>query len=391
LMMARTSWNDGISSDTALAEFKIGEYNFANHSHLDAGSFQLYYKGPLAIDSGVYEGNRGGYGSSHDINYNKRSIAHNVMIVNNPSEKFTYQGQLVVNDGGQRFPNGGNEAKNLNDLLQSGYQTGDIMANWIGTDMLKPEFTYLKGDLTKAYTSKIENYQRSFVFINLFDAKVPATLIVLDKVRSSTAEYSKKWLLHSITSPSVKNNKITIVNNKNGYNGKLTNECLYPIQGDFNINVVGGSGKEFYVNGKNYPNTPSDSSVEPGVYRTEISPKTAKKDDIFLNVMQVTNANSSSYYNLTRIEQNQVLGVKISNRVVVFSKNSGTYGGTFSESFKINSVGTESNLHYLITDLKQGTWDVYCKGTLVKTVVIDTVNPVINFESAAGDIDLKIR
>ena len=47
-MVARTGWGE----DAVIAEMKINEMNFVNHQHLDAGAFQVYYKGALAIDSG---------------------------------------------------------------------------------------------------------------------------------------------------------------------------------------------------------------------------------------------------------------------------------------------------------------------------------------------------
>ena len=43
-MVARTGWGD----DAVIAEMKINEYNFVNHQHLDAGAFQIYYRGALA-------------------------------------------------------------------------------------------------------------------------------------------------------------------------------------------------------------------------------------------------------------------------------------------------------------------------------------------------------
>ena len=44
---------------------KINEQFVGNHQHLDGGSFQLYYKGPLAIDAGAYQGSSGKMGSSN--------------------------------------------------------------------------------------------------------------------------------------------------------------------------------------------------------------------------------------------------------------------------------------------------------------------------------------
>ena len=64
-MVARTGWDD----QSVIAQMNINEYNFSNHQHADAGAFQIYYRGPLAIDSGVYSGSSGRYGSLHCRNY----------------------------------------------------------------------------------------------------------------------------------------------------------------------------------------------------------------------------------------------------------------------------------------------------------------------------------
>src|SRR5208337_5299690 len=57
-MVARTGWD----AESVIAEMKVNIFNFVNHQHLDAGAFQIYYKGPLAIDSGLYQGANGEYG-----------------------------------------------------------------------------------------------------------------------------------------------------------------------------------------------------------------------------------------------------------------------------------------------------------------------------------------
>lgn len=83
-MIARTSWEDGLDSNAVVAQMKVGELWFANHHHLDAGHFQIYYKGLLAGDSGRYDA----YGNAHDGAYNKRTVAHNTMLVYDPDRKY---------------------------------------------------------------------------------------------------------------------------------------------------------------------------------------------------------------------------------------------------------------------------------------------------------------
>ena len=83
-MIARTGWD----ANSVIAEMKINEQFVGNHQHMDGGSFQIYHKGPLAIDAGAYSGSSGGYNSPNNKNYFKRTIAHNSLLVYDPDEKF---------------------------------------------------------------------------------------------------------------------------------------------------------------------------------------------------------------------------------------------------------------------------------------------------------------
>ena len=57
-IIARESW-DGTTAPAVL--MKIGVRNTANHDHYASGSFQIYYKGMLTSDTGVYDS----YGTTH--------------------------------------------------------------------------------------------------------------------------------------------------------------------------------------------------------------------------------------------------------------------------------------------------------------------------------------
>ena len=81
-MICRTGWTFGRSANTVVAEMKGAGYQFNNHQHLEAGSFQIYYRGTLAADLGNY----GKYGTDYDWSFYKRSIAHNVMLAYDPDE-----------------------------------------------------------------------------------------------------------------------------------------------------------------------------------------------------------------------------------------------------------------------------------------------------------------
>jgi heparin/heparan-sulfate lyase len=265
-MASRTGWGD----DSVIAEMKVNEYNFTNHQHLDAGAFQIYYKGALAIDSGVYEGSDGGYGSPHDVNYNKRTIAHNSLLIYDPAETFTRGRTALRNDGGQRLPNAWREPRDLQDMLAN-YRTGEVIAH-----EANDQYSYLKGDITRAYSDKVSRVERTFVFLNLKGERVKAALIVYDRVVSAKPEFKKYWLLHLLEEPKVDGRTVTVQ-----HGGKLVNQVLLPEQAA--ITPVGGEGKEFWVFGENFPSKPRTADAEVGSWRVEVS----STDEVFLNVMQV--------------------------------------------------------------------------------------------------------
>ena len=218
-MVARTGWD----KDAVVAEMKVNIFNFNNHQHLDAGAFQIYYRGPLAIDSGLYEGKNGAYGSPHHVNYYKRTIAHNSLLIYDPDEKFEGRAVGYRNDGGQRMPNHWREPSRLEDLLNGEYQTGQVLGEGFGPNPERPDYTYLKGDLTKAYSSKVKDVKRSFVFLNLAGQASPAALVVFDKVVASDPAFKKYWLLHSMEEPVVRGNATTVTRG-----GRLINTTLLP-------------------------------------------------------------------------------------------------------------------------------------------------------------------
>jgi len=387
-MIARTGWGE----ESVIAEMKINEYNFVNHQHNDAGSFQIYYKGPLAIDAGTYQGSAGGYNSPHNKNFCKRTIAHNSLLVYDPNEVFasssyggTDKSDFVANDGGQRLPGDGwGPAKNLDEMLAGNFKTGKILANGFGPSSQTPDYSYLKGDITEAYSSKVKELKRSFVFLNLKDSKIPAAMIVFDKVVSSNPDFKKIWLLHSIEQPEISGNQITIKRTKNGDNGMLVNTVLLPELTNADIVSVGGKGKEFWAFGVNYPNAPrpgEDEANERGEWRVEISPKKAVAEDYYLNVIQVADNTQKMLLDVKRIDSEKVIGVQIGDRVVTFSKNFETVGQSFS--FSINGKGTYK---LVLTDLLPGTWQVLKEGKVyLPAVLVRSDDGVLYFEGTAGE------
>jgi heparin/heparan-sulfate lyase len=362
-MIARTGWGE----ESVIAEMKINEYNFLNHQHHDAGAFQLYYKGPLAIDAGTYQGSSGGYNSPHNKNFFKRTVAHNSLLIYDPDEKFPALGyggadksDFVTNDGGQRLPNNWRPAATLEELLSGDFKTGEVLAKSFGPDSIIPDYSHLKGDITLAYSSKVKEVKRSFVFLNLKQADMPAAFVVFDKIVSASAGFKKTWLLHSIEEPQITGNQVTISRTKDGDSGMLVNTMLLPEKNNAELTAVGGKGKEFWVSGINYPNEPKkgqDEANERGAWRVEISPVSPATEDYFLNVMQVTDAGNKKVCDVKRIGNDRVVGVQLADRVVTFSRDMSLITGDYN--LKIAGKKTFS---FVITDMEQGTWQVLKNG-----------------------------
>jgi heparin/heparan-sulfate lyase len=385
-MVARTGWDQ----NSVIAEMKVNEYNFVNHQHLDAGAFQIYYKGALAVDSGIYEGgSAGGYGSSHCLNYSWRTIAHNSLLVYDPNEKFGGRG--YGNDGGQRLPHGRSEARDLSVLLapQNGYRTGKALAHGFGPDPQTPDFTLLQGDLTDAYSKKVRQVTRCFVFLNLRNRQVPAAIIVFDRVVSANPTFRKYWLLHTLEEPRLDSTSGVVDCTEHGNSGRLILDTLLPPAANANLAKVGGPGKEFWVFGRNYANQVDPkrlerTSIEPGAWRIEVSPKAAAAEDLFLNVMQVTDCQSPSRWPVHRLDAGDYVGCVIEGPEtswVVLMRRDGRRSGepvTFI-------VPADRPSRILVTNLVQGQWHARREGSAeTRDLAVSQDSGAAWFEGPAG-------
>ena len=274
-MVLRTAWN-GKGEDPAIVEFKVKEWHFNNHQHMDAGAFQIWYRGPLAMDTGLYRT----YFSSHDGNYCKRTVAHNCLLVEEPDESFV-SGKWI-NDGGQRWPNVAREARTLEQVQTLGYR----VAATSGVGMALDEgWAYLEGDLTEAYgAKKVESHRRAFVWLKKPADGVECALAVFDRLVTAKAGAVKRWLLHTAGEPVVSATGTVSGNGK----ASLVHQVVLPVEGEFRIEKVGGPGSEFMAAGQNFePDRAPVATDEAGAWRVEVVPSVERREEVFLNVMQV--------------------------------------------------------------------------------------------------------
>ena len=396
-MIARTGWEEGKNSPVVVAEMSVDEYFTLAHDHLDSGEFEIYYKGSLATDTGYYQAGRDGSttensgntvaGTVHFYNWQKRTIAHNCMLVYDPNEN-PENFNNDVNDGGQisgkHFADGVTHVK---DYLkkEEQYKHGAVMGREIGPDSIQPDYTYLKGDLQNAYGEKVPEYERSFMFLNLKNNDYPAAMIVFDRVVAKDKSFKKSWVLHGINKPEVSGSRTIFRRGENGYNGKLTVDTLLPKADNLTISTIGGEGQEYMVNGTNYwAQTLKGRVNEGGGYRIEASPKTESEKDYFLNVLQVgDNDRDLAPLESEMIEGNTHTGVKIADRVVLFGKEKDRTSKDVS--FTVSGDGW---FKYMVCDLEEGTWKVTKDGSDLFEIVSAKDGGVGSFEAAAGSFKL---
>ncbi|MEO7141963.1 MAG: heparinase II/III family protein, partial [Bryobacteraceae bacterium] len=321
---------DGWKPDSTWIEFDCGPY-FAKHQHLDQNQLTIYRNGYLAIDSGAdYTESE----SPHYLNYYRRTVAHNSVLVYDPAEKFFWSADVLAaaNDGGQRMDS--SRYWNTIRSIEDWNNTRDLwnLGCMRVTDYVPGQYHYALGDATNAYSrEKLNRFTREVVYVPERDL-----LFVFDRVHSANPDFRKAWLLHGVNQPTVDNDAgraaagvSTCANAKqfcfNEGSGELRVHSLLP--GDRSVTRRGGPGNEFQTpgndhggawgTGENWPLDPAaggplpddpkllhmwktfwgedydriepsnEKNVIPGAWRIEVSPAAPANEDVFLHVFEI--------------------------------------------------------------------------------------------------------
>ena len=370
VLFMRTGWTENDTSAT----LKYGD-NFWSHEHFDAGTFSIFSRGSLALDSGSY---RSGSNSEHENQYARQTIAHNTLTITDPADVYpttflTYDNQgntlylAPPNDGGQR--RAGTLYNSKFPQFVSPNNIGGWMQNWdyyhMGTMVAfapTAGYTYTAVDITAAYNNKYSattpnatnrtyRVQKALRHMLFIPRGTSAYVVIFDQVNSTNPTFVKRWILHSVNEPVISGNSFQITrnelitslpypglwpqpfenylqytsgpsnNSKYQYDGKLYGWMVQPSSA--NINVVGGPGKEFWVEDPLNPGTgtnwnqcmqgqcpanteglgtvndiispiPTTAPHEPGSWRIEEKPSNPATQDFFLNVMLATTVEDAS-------------------------------------------------------------------------------------------------
>jgi len=279
--------SSGFGEDDTYALFSAGGGKLSSDDY-DTTHFSIYKQGDMALDSG--SGNLG----SHTSNYARQTVAHNAVLIHMEGEK---------NYGGQN--------RTTSFAKVAAFETS-------------PLFSYTATDASETYApEKCKEMVRQFIYLN------PDHFVVFDRAVSTREEYPKEWLLHTSNEPAISGKAFQADQGK----GRIFCRTLYPA--DAVLEKTGGPGKEFMAGGKNWPLTgyfarfkmkgPGDEVPETlGRWRVEVKPGSARKEDIFLHLIQV------SGQEVEKMAESSI--TEDENRInLTFSSNGRTYNIGFNK------------------------------------------------------------
>ena len=280
----------GVRDGDTFASIKAGALE-SGHQHYDELSFVIFKNGFQAMNTG----NRGL--APHHLVYYAQTIAHNSLLIRMPNEPLApywyplnapkVDRSKVFNDGGQNRQKAG---KNL------------------GVDM-SSFHAATAGDATACYSGlKCKEAVRHFVYIK------PDYFIVYDRLTSVKPDQEKVFLLHSQRKPEYSNG----VWKSRGGDGMLFLKTVLPQNSK--TQLIGGPGKEFMVQGVNYP-LPEMAAKQAarrggientwlGGWRMEVTPAKPDCQTRFLTVMQASNNQTSAMVPVENISNGDFDGVR---------------------------------------------------------------------------------
>ena len=384
--LAHSAWNDPAAVSVFM---RIKERTTANHEHADAGTFEIYYKGMLTSDGGIYDNS-----SIHGSVYHKATVSHNGLLIYDPSKSKTEGGWY---SGGQNSGLGGSSSLSswLADTVQdTGLVTGR-QHGYLGGDPSKPVYAYIAGDITAAYDPTSASYVgRRMLTVFTDDEEFPMVFFVFDDITSKQG-CQRSFLLQitSKTAPTIDAEGKTVIT-ENG-SGRLVLTCLTtPTSGSLVFKGQGGRNggsynaslsQNYLINGKQC--VPSSNSSDDGHWgRVEIIYATAKTDVTFMNLLYVTDKGNTNAASVLSIED--AVGLE-----------GGVFEGRIAGLFATSRVGADESLsctasgegylNYYVSGVAAGEWSVSVNGADYGTYTATEEGGLLTFTAPAGKITIS--
>jgi hypothetical protein len=318
------------------------------------GGFTIDRKGPQVIRQGGFSG--------HDWGSLSAGPSNILLFVDSTQSK---PANSHDDEGGQRAIPG--YMRGSKDFIQDGPNDLRDNVRYLGADLAAGrDVDYVMADVTRAYSSvryhddynpaRVHETVRQLVYFRTPTPGVGSDyVVVFDRATSTDVKYEKRWLFHTSGEPMVDGaasagqpvrngsgegkwtytgaSRVTATNTVNESNGRTFLTPLLPASRK--IVKVGGpnsKGQSWQTDSHEFESpfgiiTPRygvpDAETEQymGRYRVEIIPTTPSLKDVFLNVVEVTDAGVAAPTPTAALSGSDFVAARVGSRIAAFSRN----------------------------------------------------------------------
>jgi heparin/heparan-sulfate lyase len=266
---------------------------------------------------------------------------------------------------------------------------GQVTGWAFGPDEKRPRYSYLAGDITKAYGKKVKKVTRSMVTLNTHDDTYPCILFVYDQVVSSNPAFKKAWYLHSLQEPGIDGMQTTIVSDGKAYHGgqhggQLVVETLLPSNAQ--IEKAGGPSRLCWNEAMQRDYSPDMSSTrsrgdELGAWRIEIIPSEPAEDDRFLNILTTMDVGTLAP-EVVKLESESLVGAYVAGHAVLFHKGNG-----ISDQASFELPGAASCV--VVCGVKPGLWSVTRSDGIIQKYDVSQESGCLYLEEQVGLVHME--
>lgn len=276
MFYARSSWSSGATSILMQLADPIGRNG---HPHQDWGTWQVWRGGRhLSRETVGYGDPIAGYGGSGTANSGHSALGHNAVLINGAG------------------------------IRSDSFSVGNAV---VGRVEHRSDYAFAAVNLTPTRNnSAFVNWQRDFVFVRGLE-----TLVILDRLQSSSAGATKTFLAHSETSPSpaTGSGATTITNG----GSSLVITTLVPAQRSHRVVTEGGVGQ----------------------YRIEVDTTPGTEQSYILTVLQAKDASATALSpTVTEDDAGFTVTLDGSNSLVL-AKGMSSTGGSITTSAGTSAFG----------------------------------------------------
>ena len=276
----------GTTPEDTFASVKVGA-QYEGHQHYDELSFVIMKQGVLTAATGCRDG------APHHRAYYAQTIAHNsplIRMADEPLPPHWYPVNLPRYDWDQLRCDGGQDRKRVAKNL-----------GFVQTD----RYLVTGADATRCYSDrKCREAVRMFVYIK------PDYFVIYDRLESVKPDQQKVFVLHTQNEPVRKDG----VWSNEEFMGRLFTRTLLPKQAK--TELIGGPGREFWTNGRNFPVGGSAEKAWKGRnflgrYRLEVSPEKDGTQTRMLHVLQAAGADTPAMIPVKLLEDDSRDGAEL--------------------------------------------------------------------------------